>query len=186
MLGRRHWSGKRMRHFFLTVMSRRMNRNKWIVGILIAVLIIAIVLILYFKFVKQSTICIFAILVLSLFLGVSERHNFIVFANLFCRLLTFELLILINLARIQFCLGHVPLKHPRDGHVTLVSPHQRLGSQLASALFSPIHARDEEAVTACHHHSRALGGLIDSPFYFVKLQKSRGNQETKSPMHYLT
>ena len=38
--------------FFLTAMSRRMNRNKWIVGILIAVLIIAIVLILYFKLVK--------------------------------------------------------------------------------------------------------------------------------------
>ena len=36
----------------LTAMSRRMNRNKWIVGIIIAVLIIAIVLILYFKLVK--------------------------------------------------------------------------------------------------------------------------------------
>ncbi|XWS30228.1 hypothetical protein CRYUN_Cryun24cG0098800 [Craigia yunnanensis] len=36
----------------LTAMSRRMSRNKWIVGIIIAVLIIAIVLILYFKLVK--------------------------------------------------------------------------------------------------------------------------------------
>ncbi|KAK4800149.1 hypothetical protein SAY86_025514 [Trapa natans] len=33
----------------LTSMSRRMNRNKWIIGFIIAVLIIAIALILYFK-----------------------------------------------------------------------------------------------------------------------------------------
>ena len=36
----------------LTAMSRRMSRNKWIVGIIIAVLIIAIALILYFKLAK--------------------------------------------------------------------------------------------------------------------------------------
>ncbi|XP_010258250.1 PREDICTED: vesicle transport v-SNARE 13-like [Nelumbo nucifera] len=33
----------------LTAMSRRMNRNKWIIGFVIAVLVIAIILILYFK-----------------------------------------------------------------------------------------------------------------------------------------
>ncbi|KAI6700488.1 hypothetical protein NL676_014812 [Syzygium grande] len=34
----------------LTAMSRRMNRNKWIIGAIIAVLVIAVGLILYFKF----------------------------------------------------------------------------------------------------------------------------------------
>ncbi|KAK9149411.1 hypothetical protein Scep_008168 [Stephania cephalantha] len=33
----------------LTAMSRRMDRNKWIVGFVIAVLVVAIILILYFK-----------------------------------------------------------------------------------------------------------------------------------------
>eukprot|EP00268_Persea_americana_P046820 TRINITY_DN483_c1_g1_i3.p1 TRINITY_DN483_c1_g1~~TRINITY_DN483_c1_g1_i3.p1 ORF type:complete len:185 (+),score=34.43 TRINITY_DN483_c1_g1_i3:376-930(+) len=33
----------------LTAMSRRMSRNKWIIGSIIAVLILAIILILYFK-----------------------------------------------------------------------------------------------------------------------------------------
>ncbi|RAL39092.1 unnamed protein product [Cuscuta campestris] len=33
----------------LTNMSRRMNRNKWIIGSIVAVLVIAIILILYFK-----------------------------------------------------------------------------------------------------------------------------------------
>ncbi|KAF8378724.1 hypothetical protein HHK36_030073 [Tetracentron sinense] len=33
----------------LTAMSRRMSRNKWIIGLVVAVLIIAIILILYFK-----------------------------------------------------------------------------------------------------------------------------------------
>ncbi|KAK6928157.1 hypothetical protein RJ641_006748 [Dillenia turbinata] len=33
----------------LTNISRRMNRNKWIIGIIIAVLVLAIVLVLYFK-----------------------------------------------------------------------------------------------------------------------------------------
>ncbi|MBA0859399.1 hypothetical protein Goshw_006389 [Gossypium schwendimanii] len=36
----------------LTAMSRRMNRNKWIIGIIIAVLIITIAAVLYFKLVK--------------------------------------------------------------------------------------------------------------------------------------
>ncbi|TYG44223.1 hypothetical protein E1A91_D11G080400v1 [Gossypium mustelinum] len=36
----------------LTAMSRRMNRNKWIIGIIIAVLIITIAAVLYFKRVK--------------------------------------------------------------------------------------------------------------------------------------
>ncbi|XWS44340.1 hypothetical protein CRYUN_Cryun15aG0036900 [Craigia yunnanensis] len=36
----------------LTAMSRRMSRNKWIVGIIIAVLILAIGLVLYFKLAK--------------------------------------------------------------------------------------------------------------------------------------
>ncbi|XVE83749.1 hypothetical protein DITRI_Ditri16bG0111400 [Diplodiscus trichospermus] len=36
----------------LTAMSRRMSRNKWIIGIIIAVLIIAIILVLYFKLAK--------------------------------------------------------------------------------------------------------------------------------------
>ncbi|CAA2983331.1 vesicle transport v-SNARE 13-like [Olea europaea subsp. europaea] len=33
----------------LTNMSRRMSRNKWIIGSIIAILIVAIILILYFK-----------------------------------------------------------------------------------------------------------------------------------------
>jgi vesicle transport through interaction with t-SNAREs protein 1 len=33
----------------LTAMSRRMSRNKWIIGTIIAVLVIAVALILYFK-----------------------------------------------------------------------------------------------------------------------------------------
>ncbi|XP_047259643.1 vesicle transport v-SNARE 13 [Capsicum annuum] len=33
----------------LTTMSRRMNRNKWIIGTIIAVLVLAILLVLYFK-----------------------------------------------------------------------------------------------------------------------------------------
>jgi len=33
----------------LTAMSRRMERNKWIIGIIIVVLLVAIILILYFK-----------------------------------------------------------------------------------------------------------------------------------------
>lgn len=33
----------------LTAMSRRMNRNKWIIGSIVAVLVLAIILILYFK-----------------------------------------------------------------------------------------------------------------------------------------
>ncbi|KAJ0098399.1 hypothetical protein Patl1_21871 [Pistacia atlantica] len=33
----------------LTAMSRRMNKNKWIIGIIVAVLAVAIILILYFK-----------------------------------------------------------------------------------------------------------------------------------------
>ncbi|KAF5479490.1 hypothetical protein F2P56_000304 [Juglans regia] len=36
----------------LTAMSRRMAKNKWIIGIIIAVLVIAIILILYFKLSK--------------------------------------------------------------------------------------------------------------------------------------
>ncbi|MBA0671544.1 hypothetical protein Goklo_025347 [Gossypium klotzschianum] len=36
----------------LTNMSRRMSRNKWIVGIIISLLIIAIIVILYFKLAK--------------------------------------------------------------------------------------------------------------------------------------
>ncbi|GMI67031.1 vesicle transport V-snare 13 [Hibiscus trionum] len=36
----------------LTAMSRRMNRNKWTIGIIITVLIVAIAVILYFKLVK--------------------------------------------------------------------------------------------------------------------------------------
>ncbi|KAK8702749.1 hypothetical protein V6N13_021090 [Hibiscus sabdariffa] len=36
----------------LTAMSRRMNRNKWTIGIIITVLIIAIAVVLYFKLVK--------------------------------------------------------------------------------------------------------------------------------------
>ncbi|XVF14319.1 hypothetical protein REPUB_Repub09cG0049100 [Reevesia pubescens] len=36
----------------LTAMSRRMSKNKWIVGIIIAVLIVAIALVLYFKLAK--------------------------------------------------------------------------------------------------------------------------------------
>jgi vesicle transport through interaction with t-SNAREs protein 1 len=33
----------------LTKMSRRMSRNKWLIGSIIAVLVIAVALILYFK-----------------------------------------------------------------------------------------------------------------------------------------
>ncbi|CAN6467830.1 unnamed protein product [Victoria cruziana] len=33
----------------LTAMSRRMDRNKWIIGAIIAVLVVAIILVLYFK-----------------------------------------------------------------------------------------------------------------------------------------
>ncbi|CAN4088433.1 unnamed protein product [Withania somnifera] len=33
----------------LTTMSRRMSRNKWIIGSIIAVLVLAILLVLYFK-----------------------------------------------------------------------------------------------------------------------------------------
>lgn len=33
----------------LSTMSRRMNRNKWIIGSIIAVLVLAIILIIYFK-----------------------------------------------------------------------------------------------------------------------------------------
>jgi vesicle transport through interaction with t-SNAREs 1 len=33
----------------LTGMVRRMNRNKWIIGSIVAVLVLAIILILYFK-----------------------------------------------------------------------------------------------------------------------------------------
>lgn len=33
----------------LTTMSRRMSRNKWIIGTIIAVLVLAILLVLYFK-----------------------------------------------------------------------------------------------------------------------------------------
>uniref|UniRef100_A0A803N299 Uncharacterized protein n=1 Tax=Chenopodium quinoa TaxID=63459 RepID=A0A803N299_CHEQI len=33
----------------LTAMSRRMNRNKWIIGTIIAVLVLVVVLIIYFK-----------------------------------------------------------------------------------------------------------------------------------------
>lgn len=33
----------------LTAISRRMNRNKWIIGAVVAVLVVAIILILYFK-----------------------------------------------------------------------------------------------------------------------------------------
>ncbi|GLU11043.1 hypothetical protein SLE2022_278150 [Rubroshorea leprosula] len=36
----------------LTAMSRRMNRNKWIIGIVVAVLVLAIILVLYFKLSK--------------------------------------------------------------------------------------------------------------------------------------
>ncbi|KAE8701049.1 Vesicle transport v-SNARE 13 [Hibiscus syriacus] len=36
----------------MTAMSRRMSRNKWIIGIIIAVLVIAIALVLYFKLIK--------------------------------------------------------------------------------------------------------------------------------------
>lgn len=36
----------------MTAMSRRMSRNKWIIGSIIAVLVIAIGLILYFKLAK--------------------------------------------------------------------------------------------------------------------------------------
>ncbi|KAH9676595.1 Vesicle transport v-SNARE 13 [Citrus sinensis] len=36
----------------LTAMSRRMSRNKWIIGTVVAVLVIAIILILYFKLAK--------------------------------------------------------------------------------------------------------------------------------------
>ncbi|KAE8665658.1 Vesicle transport v-SNARE 11 [Hibiscus syriacus] len=36
----------------LTAMSRRMNRNKWIIGIIVTVLIVAVVIVLYFKLVK--------------------------------------------------------------------------------------------------------------------------------------
>ncbi|XP_022751936.1 vesicle transport v-SNARE 13-like [Durio zibethinus] len=38
----------------LTAMSRRISRNKWIVGIIISVLIIAIAVVLYFKLAKWS------------------------------------------------------------------------------------------------------------------------------------
>lgn len=36
----------------LTNMSRRMNKNKWIIGGIVLVLIVAIILILYFKLSK--------------------------------------------------------------------------------------------------------------------------------------
>ncbi|XP_022740095.1 vesicle transport v-SNARE 13-like [Durio zibethinus] len=36
----------------LTAMSRRMSRNKWIIGIIIAVLIVSVALVLYFKLAK--------------------------------------------------------------------------------------------------------------------------------------
>lgn len=39
------WKSKKV----LTTMSRRMTRNKWIIGTIVAVLVLAIILILYFK-----------------------------------------------------------------------------------------------------------------------------------------
>ena len=39
----------------LTNMSRRMSRNKWIIGTIIALLVIVIVVILYFKLTRRSS-----------------------------------------------------------------------------------------------------------------------------------